>query len=936
MLQGMPSDTTEKDDAVPIVSPRANTVTVSASSDRLTRLQAAFHVAPELQLFVDARGHVLDANHAALAFLGLPLDALLAQPLDGLGRWQLFPGLADWLRSSLAGERRVHEVVVLDGATPRRLRFTCWPVPAGAAEIYRIAAADDPHTFADDTEVPAAVARERAATATALEMLRVAEAQFRAALDAGFDAFVIADPVRDAQGNLVDLRVREANQLAAEQAAQSRESLRGQSLLEVFPHSRNTDLWEQCAAVLDTQKPVDVTQAVPLPWYPNRWVHRQILPFGSAVAISSRDVTDALNERRALEDSERRYRQLFTSSAATQIIIDEDTGDILDANAAAVAFYGWSRESLRALRLDDLDATMMESWRSGLPSAEQERADIIRRRHRIAGGDARDVEVAASRIVHAGRAAFHLIVYDVSARTRAESQLRDSDTEFRAIFNGMSEGVVIYDASGAVVAHNPSAERILGLTADELHGFKAIERDWQASHEDGTPWPTAEHPVHVALRTGVGHPPVAMRIQRGTGDEAWLSITAQALLRTGESRPYAAVAVFSDTTAQRAIEERDRQVQTLEAVGQLAGGIAHDFNNLLTVIRGATGFLREAIPRGTDALDDVVTIERATDRAEELTRRLLAVGRRQMLRAESVDLGALVQEFVPSVKAQCGEIIAVDVIRSRDRVLARLDRAQGRDALKALVDNAVAAMPDGGTLTLSTALRQVERMDPDRGITTSRTFAMIEVRDTGVGMDADVRERLFEPFFSTKAFGASHGMGLASVHGMMAQSEGFVECDSTPGVGTALRLFFPCATADDRVHTPPRSLPAIASREILLVDDDAMLRDLARRMLERLGHTVWLAESADDAISQLVRVQQRVSVLVTDLTMPGMSGLELIERVQLDYPALPIVAISGFSLNATARDELASRHVPFVAKPFHADAFNEAIERAIAAHASTR
>ncbi|MCC6244501.1 MAG: PAS domain S-box protein [Gemmatimonadaceae bacterium] len=905
------------------MSPRATTVTVSAPSDRLTRLQSAFHSAPELQLFIDARGHVLDANHAALAVLALPLDALLARALGDVPGWQQLPGLAAWLRESLDGVHRTHEVVLLDGNAPRRLLFTCWAVPSTSPAVYRVLGAEQAHE------------REGAATATALEMLRVAEAQFRAALAAGFDAFVIADPVRDDRGVLVDLRVREANHLAAVQAEQPRETLRGQSLLEVFPHSRNTELWEQCVAVLETQQPVDVTQAVPLPWYPHRWVHRQILPFGSAVAISSRDVTDALAERRALEESERRYRQLFASSAAMQLIVDEASGDVLDANAAAVDFYGWSRESMRALRLDDLDATMMDSWRTGLPTADQERADIVRRRHRIAGGDARDVEVAASRTVHAGRTAFHLIVHDVTARTRAEAQLRDSDAEFRAVINGMSEGVVIYNSKSVIVAHNPSAERILGLSGEELRGEKVIERDWNAYHEDGTPWPTADHPVHVALRTGVRQPQVVMRIQRRTGDVAWLSVTAQPLMRADEARPYASVAVFTDVTSQRAEEERYRQMQTLDAIGQLAGGIAHDYNNLLTVIRGATGFLRESMVSESDALDDVSTIERATDRAEELTRRLLAVGRRQMLHAESVDLGDLVQDYVPHINAQCTDAIVVELLLSPERVLARLDLAHGRDALKALVDNAVAAMPQGGTLTISTALRLVERAEPDQTMARARVFAMLEVRDTGVGMADDVRERLFEPFFSTKAFGASHGMGLASVHGMMAQSDGFVECDSALGVGTSLRLYFPCATADDRVRTPPRSVPAIATRGVLLVDDDAMLGDLARRMLERLGHTVWLAESGTDAVPLLARLGRTISVLVTDLTMPGMSGLELIEHVQREYPALPIVAISGFSLNASARDELAMRKVAFVPKPFHADALNTAIERAIATHATS-
>jgi len=214
--------------------------------------------------------------------------------------------------------------------------------------------------------------------------------------------------------------------------------------------------------------------------------------------------------------------------------------------------------------------------------------------------------------------------------------------------------------------------------------------------------------------------------------------------------------------------------------------------------------------------------------------------------------------------------------------------------------------------------------------TNPRYFAVLEVRDTGVGMSDDIRARLFEPFFSTQPFGTSRGMGLASVHGMVHQSRGFIECESAPGEGTVLRLFFPLMGAP---KTPVGTMPAVVHDErsggVLLVDDDPMLRDLGRRMLDRLGHTVYVMSSGPEALDFMAVRSSDVSLIITDLTMPEMSGLELIERLAPQYPDIPIVAVSGFTVNLDARAELEARRIPFVSKPFTMPDLQRAMEKAL-------
>jgi two-component system cell cycle sensor histidine kinase/response regulator CckA len=327
-------------------------------------------------------------------------------------------------------------------------------------------------------------------------------------------------------------------------------------------------------------------------------------------------------------------------------------------------------------------------------------------------------------------------------------------------------------------------------------------------------------------------------------------------------------------------------------------------------------------------LEDVGAIERATDRAEELTRQLLAVGRRQMLRAEPVELNGLLTDLLPVIRDEVPVSVSVRLELAPTTVTATLDRSRLLDAIRAMVDNARTAMPHGGHLVLATG--EVMRRHPHETALDDcpRFFALLEVRDTGVGMSEDIRTRLFEPFFSTQPFGTSRGMGLASVHGMVHQSRGFIECESAPGEGTMLRLFFPLTGAP---KTPVSAVTAIASParvgSVLLVDDDPMLRDLGKRMLDRLADTVFVVGSGAEALAFLVNHGPDVSVVITDLTMPEMSGLELIERLAAHYPALPVVAVSGFAVNLDARAELEARRIPFVAKPFTMQDLQRALDQ---------
>lgn len=766
---------------------------------------------------------------------------------------------------------------------------------------------------------------EQAATA-----LAVSESRLRGVLDAGFDAFVIVRAVRAPDGRIIDFVLIDVNARACDMVQRPREQIIGGSLLDIFPRSREWGLWEQCCMVVITNQPLETTQFAPNEDEPARWLQRQLVPVDhDAVAISSRDITQRQLERLALESSEARHRQLFETNGAIQLLAEFDTARIVDVNPAAEHFYGWPRETMREMYLTDLESIAIDHWRELTSGIAIGSGLHLQSDHRVATGELRQVEAFIGVAETTDRRLLHIIIQDITDRVRAERQLRESEARFRAVLSGMREGVVLHDETGAIRVHNPSAERILKLTNEQLSGLVPVDREWQAVREDGSEWNPIEHPAMVALRSGQSQPRQLMGIRRGDNEPAWLSVTADPLVRPGETRPYASVAVFTDVTETRASEERLREAQKLEAVAQLAGGIGHDYNNLLTVIRGATGFLRDGVGATSPHLEDIAAIERATERAEELTRRLLAVGRRQMLRAEAVELNALLVDQLPIIRDDVPVSVKVKLELSPTTVTATLDRSRLLDALRAMVENSRMAMPDGGTLVLGTA--ETLRQHPHEATRDARPryFAMLEVRDTGVGMSEEIRARLFEPFFSTQPFGTSRGMGLASVHGMVYQSRGFIECDSSPGEGTALRLFFPLTGSP----TTPVSSTAVVAQDargggVLLVDDDAMLRDLGRRMLTRLGETVYVVSSGAEALEFLSARSSDVSVIMTDLTMPQMTGLELIEKLEMQYPAIPIVAVSGFTVNRDASSELDARRIPFVPKPFTSQDVQQALAQA--------
>ena len=372
----------------------------------------------------------------------------------------------------------------------------------------------------------------------------------------------------------------------------------------------------------------------------------------------------------------------------------------------------------------------------------------------------------------------------------------------------------------------------------------------------------------------------------------------------------------------RVLQERDeqlRQAQKLEAIGRLAGGVAHDFNNLLTAIIGYTDLLRERLPEDDPTTRDVAQIRRAADRATALTRQLLAFSRKQFLTPTVLDINETVLGLLTMLQRAIGEHIETTTRLWPALGLVKADASQLEQVIVNVVLNARDAMPTGGHLSIETANIELtaEQIKAEGLSIPPGDYVMLAVGDTGIGMDASTRARAFEPFFTTKPKGKGTGLGLATVYGIVEQSGGGIALETAPGRGTAIRIYLPVTDAVAEEPEPaPVPVATEGSETLLLVEDNAAVRELSARALRRRGYTVYEAAGGDEAIDWSTRSPIKPDLLVTDVVMPGLSGPNLAARLMQQNPKMRVLYVSGYSDDATAVHGAFWGGVPLLQKPF--------------------
>jgi PAS domain S-box-containing protein len=514
------------------------------------------------------------------------------------------------------------------------------------------------------------------------------------------------------------------------------------------------------------------------------------------------NITEQKRAEAAIRESESRYRSLFQNNHAVMLLLNPENGAVVDANPAAVAYYGWTREELLAKNIAEINMLAPRELQAAMTAVLSAQRNSFEFRHRLADGSVREVEVIAGALQLAGEERLYSIIHDITERKRAEEQ-------------------------------------------------------------------------------------------------------------------------------KEKLQEQLLQAQKLESVGRLAGGVAHDLNNLLSPILGYGEVLLMGLPAENQHRKYVQHIIEAGTRARDLVRQLLAFGRKQTLVVETVDLNEVISVFTRLLRRTVREDIAIETVPAPALPAVRVDAGQMEQVLMNLVVNAQDAMPEGGRITIETA---VAEPDPHPGAPPGRSV-VLTVSDTGCGMDPEVREQIFAPFFTTKERGKGTGLGLSTAYGIVKQHGGNIWVDSVPGEGTTFSISLPAVAASpgpkpvDAANAPEK---AEGCRTVMVVEDNDMVRQLTVDILTLRGYTVLEAAGGAECLRLLGEHPVPIDLLITDVVMPEMNGKMLYRQAVQLVPGLKVLYMSGYTENIIAPRGVLDRGVDFIQKPFTPNALAAKVREVLA------
>ena len=626
------------------------------------------------------------------------------------------------------------------------------------------------------------------------------------------------------------------------------------------------------------------------------------------ILLAIEDITERSDLEDLLEESEFRYRRVFETATDGIVLLEKSEGHIVHANPAAVNMLGYSEAEYVGKMLKDIGVPIdmndfpkiMESLnKNGILNYE----DVP-----IKSKSGKDVHADVYLVNRAKLAQCN--IRDVSERKLVDNILKEEKKFIENALNTLKDIFFVFDLEGRFIRWNKTMNVVTGYTDREISLKKVTEF---------FPEDEKERVSEAILKV----------IEEGSA-----SVEAIVVTKDGRQIPYAFnAAILSDTknqpvgisgvgrniTEHQKLESQLRHAQKMEAVGTLAGGIAHDFNNILNVIMGYGTMVADTLEAGSSAKEDMNEVLIAAEKAADLTRRLLAFSRKDVVEVMSVDINEIIRCLERMLSRIIRESIEFNIDLADIPLTVLADVGQIEQVLINLVVNSKDAMQEGGRLMIITGLEDV---DDDfvaaYGFGMPGRYALITVSDTGHGMDAETQKKIFEPFYTTKRVGEGTGLGLAICYGIVKQHSGYIRVYSEPGQGTVFKIYLPLREESTFFDKNKEAGVTVKSgnETVLVAEDDASLMRLVTIVLESYGYAVITAVNGEDAIAKFMENRERISIVLLDMIMPKKSGKEVSEAIRKVSPGVKILFSSGYTNDIIQVKELTEAGSDFIHKPF--------------------
>ena len=655
-------------------------------------------------------------------------------------------------------------------------------------------------------------------------------------------------------------------------------------------------------------------------------ISSQPIVFGSVYAqlVLAHDVTAQRQAETELRDNKEQL-QLLLDSTAEGIFGIDPAGSYTFSNAACLRILGY--DSADALRGKNVHALVHHTKADGSPYPEEE-CPILRSMGKSvpyqladevfwrSDGSSFPVEYWSYPLFREGQVVGGVVTFfDISQRKQTEALRRQSEEQYRSIIEGAPYGILRVDKNGRVVMANPAFVALVGYeNRERVVGLNAATDIFVDSTEYSN--------AISAFEVGGTSSRCDTRWKRSDGTNITVRLAGRQLCDE-RGNPLGFEVFVEDITERRLLQKQFEHAQRMEAIGRLAGGISHDFNNLLMIISSYAQLLEESPHNPQLVTQYAGQVRDAASRAGNVVRQLLVFSRSQVMEPTTLDLNYVVADLGKMLPRLLGEDIELVTTLGTDLGKVRADRGQIEQVIMNLSVNARDAMPKGGHLTIETKNVELDTRysQGHLGEVPPGNYVMLAVGDTGTGMDSETQAHIFEPFFTTKEAGKGTGLGLATVYGMVKQSHGFIWVYSELNQGSTFKIYLPrIDVRKDVVHVSRGAKIAPGGTEtILLVEDELALRVVSRVYLESKGYAVLEAGNANEALKICQSYEREIHVLITDMVMPGMGGVELSKAAREVRPELSVILVSGYA-DRTSADDAAAVGASFLQKPFSLDA----------------